>query len=159
MDIKQSILDIIGNTPLVYLNKYAHGLGAKVAAKLEMYNPLSVKDRPVLNMIDAAEKEGLVKPHTTIIEATSGNTGLALALVCAVREYKLIICMSEIQSEERKRMLMTLGAQLELTPASEGTKGSKRRALELCAQIPDCYYIEQHSNPNNPNPDYQYSNY
>ncbi|MBN2380355.1 cysteine synthase A [candidate division WOR-3 bacterium] len=150
MNIKDSILDTIGNTPLVYLKRFGKGLDAVLAAKLEMFNPFSVKDRPVSYMIAAGERDGKINKDTTIIEATSGNTGLALALICAVKGYRLIICMSEIQSEERKHLLRTLGAKLELTPAEKGTKGSKERALDLLAEIPNSYYIEQHSNPANP---------
>ena len=149
MNIKNSIIDLIGNTPMVYLNRFGAGLDAKIAAKLEMFNPYSVKDRPISYMIEAGEKEGKIKKNTTIIEATSGNTGLALAFICAMKGYKLRICMSEIQTEERKRLLKVFGAELELTPAIEGTTGSKRRALELLEEIPNSYYIEQHSNPNN----------
>jgi cysteine synthase A len=149
LNIKETMLDTIGNTPMVYLGKFGEGLDATLAAKLEMFNPFSVKDRPVSYMIAAAEREGRINPDTTIIEATSGNTGLALALVCAVKGYKLIICMSEIQTEERKRLLRALGARLELTSQVEGTKGAKRRVLELMKEIPNSFYIEQHDNPAN----------
>lgn len=149
MNIQNSIVELIGNTPMVYLNSFGAGLDATLAAKLEMFNPYSVKDRPIKYMIEAGEREGKIKKDTTIIEATSGNTGLALAFFCAMRGYKLIICMSEIQTEERKRLLKTFGAQLELTPASEGTAGSKKRVKELLEEIPNSFYIEQHSNPNN----------
>jgi cysteine synthase A len=149
MNIKGSILDLIGNTPMVYLDRFGEGLGARIAAKLELFNPYSVKDRPVLKMIEAAEKEGKIDKDTTIIEATSGNTGMALAFICAMKGYKLNICMSEIQTEERKQLLKMFGAQLELTPAEFGTTGSKRRALELLEEIPNSFYIEQHGNPNN----------
>ncbi|MCK4333172.1 cysteine synthase A [candidate division WOR-3 bacterium] len=150
MNIKENILEAIGNTPMVYLRKYGQGLDATLAAKLEMFNPYSIKDRPVSYMIAAGEREGKINKDTTIIEATSGNTGLALAFICAIKGYRLIICMSEIQSQERKRLLRALGAQLELTPASKGTKGSKERALELLREIPNSFYIEQHANPANP---------
>jgi len=150
VDIKENILETVGNTPLVYLRKYGEGLDATIAAKLEMFNPFSIKDRPVSYMIAAAERKGQINPDSTIIEATSGNTGLALAFICAVKGYKLIICMSEIQSEERKRALTALGVQLELTPIIDGTKGAKQRALELLKKIPNSFYIEQHSNPANP---------
>lgn len=149
MNIKDSILDLIGNTPLVYLHRFGRGLDATIAAKLEMFNPYSVKDRPISYMIAAGEREGKINKDTTIIEATSGNTGLALAFICAMRGYKLVICMSEIQTEERKRLLKTFGAQLELTPANEGTTGSKKRAIKLSTEISNSFYIEQHSNPNN----------
>ena len=149
MNVNDSIMDLIGNTPLVYLDRYGSNLKAKLAAKLEMFNPYSVKDRPISYMIAAGEKEGKIGKDTTIIEATSGNTGLALAFICAIKGYRLVICMSEIQSEERKRLLSAFGAELELTPASEGTTGSKKRALELLKEIPNSFYIEQHGNPNN----------
>ncbi|MBN1539832.1 MAG: cysteine synthase family protein [Candidatus Thermoplasmatota archaeon] len=149
MDIKGSMLELIGNTPMVYLDRFGEGLGARIAAKLELFNPYSVKDRPVLNMIETAEREGRIDGGTTIIEATSGNTGLALAFICAMKGYKLKICMSEIQSEERKQLLKLFGADLELTPAEFGTTGSKKRALELLEEIPNSFYIEQHSNPAN----------
>ena len=135
MNIHGSIVDLVGNTPMVYLNRFAGGLNATLAAKLEMFNPYSVKDRPIMYMIEAGEREGKIDKDTTIIEATSGNTGLALAFICAIKGYRLIICMSEIQTEERKRLLRTFGARLELTPASEGTTGSKKRALELAAAL------------------------
>ena len=149
MNIRDDLTQLIGNTPMVYLNRFGEGLEATIAAKLEMFNPYSIKDRPVSFMIDDGERRGLINRDTTIIEATSGNTGLALAFICAMKGYKLLICMSEIQTEERKRLLTTFGARLELTPASEGTTGSKRRALELLEEIPNSYYIEQHGNPAN----------
>ncbi|MGA1848932.1 MAG: PLP-dependent cysteine synthase family protein [Thermoplasmatota archaeon] len=149
MNIKGSMLELIGNTPMVYLDRFGEGLGARIAAKLELFNPYSVKDRPVLNMIETAEREGRIDGDTTIIEATSGNTGLALAFICAMKGYRLKICMSEIQTEERKQLLRLFGADLELTPAEFGTTGSKRRALELLEEIPNSFYIEQHSNPAN----------
>lgn len=149
MNIKNSMLELIGNTPMTYLKNFGAGINADIVAKLEIFNPFSIKDRPVLFMIQEAETEGRIDKDTTIIEATSGNTGMALALICGLKGYKLIVCMSEIQSEERKRLLKTLGAQLELTPAALGTAGSKQRALELRNQIPNSFYVEQHSNPNN----------
>jgi len=149
MNIHDDLTHLIGNTPMVYLDRFGEGLEATIAAKLEMFNPYSIKDRPISYMIADGEKRGLIDKETTIIEATSGNTGLALAFICAMKGYKLLICMSEIQTQERKRLLTTFGAQLELTPASEGTTGSKRRALELLKEIPNSYYIEQHGNPAN----------
>ncbi|MBD3285487.1 cysteine synthase A [candidate division WOR-3 bacterium] len=150
MNICENLLDLIGNTPMVYLREFGKGLNATLMAKLEMFNPFSIKDRPISYMIAAGERDGKINKDTTIIEATSGNTGLALALVCAVKGYRLIICMSEIQSEERKHLLRILGAELVLTPASKGTKGAKKRAMALLEEIPNSYYIEQHSNPANP---------
>lgn len=149
MKIKNSIIDCIGNTPLVRLSRYGDGLKSELIAKLEMFNPYSIKDRPVFYMLTEAEKRGQIKPGTTIIEASSGNTAIALAYICAIKGYRLIICMSEIQSIERRKILKAMGAELELTPKEEGTLGSKQRALELSREIADSYYICQHSNPDN----------
>ncbi len=149
MNIKSSIVDLIGNTPMIYLQHFGSGLNATLAAKLEMFNPYSIKDRPISYMLQAVEQESKINKDTTIIEATSGNTGIALAFLCAIKGYKLKICMSEIQTEERKRLLKAFGAQLELTPTSEGTTGARNRAKELLEEIPNSFYIEQHSNLNN----------
>ena len=149
MNIRDSIADCVGNTPLVYLKKPGTG-GATVAAKLEMFNPYSIKDRPVLWMLREAERRGQVKEGTTVIEASSGNTAIALASLCATRGLRLIICMSEIQSVERRKILSALGAELVLTPADEGTRGARERAKQLSREIADSYYICQHSNPDNP---------
>lgn len=147
MDIKDNIINCIGNTPLVYLNRF--GRGAKIAAKLEMFNPYSIKDRPVHYMIAEAEKRGEIKKGTTIIEASSGNTAIALASVCAMKGYRLIICMSEIQSVERRKIIQAFGAELVLTPKEDGTLGARKKAKELHEEISDSYYICQHSNPDN----------
>ncbi len=149
MNIKSSILDCIGNTPLVKLNRYAASADARIIAKLDMFNPFSIKDRPVYYMIHEAEKRGDLKPGTTIIEASSGNTAIALATVCCIKGYRLIICMSEIQSVERREVLRAFGAELILTPAELGTKGARAKAVELHNSIEDSYYICQHSNPDN----------
>ncbi len=149
MKINDSIMDCIGNTPMVYLNRFGGVAKATIAAKLEMFNPFSLKDRPVSYMIREAEKRGQIKKGTTIIEASSGNTAMALAFMCAMKDHRLIICMSEIQSLERRKVLKALGAELELTPKEEGTLGARKRAKELHEQIPDSYYICQHSNPDN----------
>lgn len=149
MDIKDSILDCIGDTPMVYLKNFGRGADATLAAKLEMFNPFSVKDRPVSFMIREAEKRGDIKEGTTIIEASSGNTAIALAYISAIKGYKCRICMSEIQSVERRKVLKAFGAQLELTPKEKGTAGSKQRVKELCEEIDGPYYICQHSNPDN----------
>jgi len=152
LDIRNSILDCVGNTPLVVLDRFVpRGPGgARVLAKLELLNPYSVKDKPALWMIAEAEKRGEIAPgKTTIIEATSGNTGIGLAMVCAVKGYRLVLCMSEAMSEERKKILSALGAELVLTPAEEHTAGARRRALELAKEIPNSYYIRQHDNPDN----------
>ena len=134
---------------MIYLRRFGRNLNADVAAKLEMFNPLSIKDRPVYYMIKEAEKRGRIKSGTTIIEASSGNTAIALAYICATMGYRLIICMSEIQSVERRNILKALGAELVLTPAEEGTLGARKRASELTESIADSYYICQHSNPDN----------
>jgi len=149
MNIRDGIADCVGNTPLVYLKRPGTG-GAAVAAKLEMFNPYSIKDRPVLWMLREAERRGQVKEGTTIIEASSGNTAIALASFCATRGRRLVICMSEIQSIERRKILSALGAELVLTPADEGTRGARERAKQLSEEIEDSYYICQHSNPDNP---------
>jgi len=152
MDIRESILDCIGNTPLVALDRFApseNGRG-RVLGKLELLNPYSVKDRPAAMMILEAEKRGDIAPgRTTIIEATSGNTGIGLAMACAARGYDLFLCMSEAMSEERKKILSALGAKLELTPKAEHTKGARARALQLLREISDSYYICQHHNTDN----------
>jgi len=149
MNIRDSITDCIGKTPLVYLKNYGRDAGATIAAKLEMFNPYSIKDRPVYYMISEGEKRGEIGKGTTIIEASSGNTAIALAVMCAIKGYRLIICMSEIQSLERRKMVKALGAELELTPKEKGTLGARERAKELHEKIPDSYYICQHSNPDN----------
>ncbi|UCG70752.1 MAG: cysteine synthase family protein [Thermoplasmata archaeon] len=134
---------------MIYLNNFAEGINAKLAAKLEMFNPYSIKDRPVLYMISEAESRGQITKDTTIIEASSGNTAIALATICTMKGYRLIICMSEIQSIERRKMISALGAELVLTPKELGTQGAREKAKELNEQIADSYYICQHSNPDN----------
>ncbi len=152
MEIRDSILDCVGKTPMVALDRYAPPAEgrARVLAKMELLNPYSVKDRPALSMIAEAERRGQIAPgKTTIIEATSGNTGIGLAMACAVRGYRLILCMSEGMTEERKSILKALGAELVLTPAEEHTAGARKKATELARDIPDSYYIKQHDNPDN----------
>lgn len=148
--IKDSIINVIGNTPLIHLKKLSRECEATLTAKLEMFNPMSVKDRPVLFMIEDAEQKGLINRDTTIIEATSGNTGVALAYICAVRGYRLICCMNRNMSEERKRILRIFGARLELTPPGRHTVAAKERAMELAREIPNSFYVNQHANPANP---------
>jgi cysteine synthase A len=141
----------IGGTPLVRLNNITKGLNAEILAKLELNNPLgSVKDRIGLAMIKAAEEQGHINNDTTIVEPTSGNTGIALAFVCAMRGYRLILTMPETMSIERRKLLKHLGAELILTPGSEGMKGAINRAKELLLQRPNVYMPDQFSNSANP---------
>ena len=149
--IADDITQLIGNTPLVRLNKMAEGLGATVVAKLESFNPCgSVKDRIGVSMIDAAEKEGRINKDTLIVEPTSGNTGIALAFVCAARGYRLVLTMPETMSVERRQLLQVFGAELVLTPGSEGMTGAIRKADEIAAGTPGAFMPQQFRNPANP---------
>ena len=149
--IRDDITQCIGNTPLVKLRRISEGCVATVLAKMENLNPLwSVKDRIGRAMIDAAERDGKIKPNTVIIEPTSGNTGIGLAFVCAARGYKLKVTMPESMSVERRRMLKALGAELILTPAAEGMPGAVRRAEQLAAENPTYFMPQQFKNPANP---------
>lgn len=149
--IFSNITEVFGNTPLVRLNRVTDGAGATVLAKLEFYNPSSsVKDRLGIAVVDAAEKSGDLKPGGTIVEATSGNTGIALAMVGAARGYKVVLAMPESMSIERRALLKGYGAELILTPASEGMKGSVARAEQIVAERPGAILARQFENEANP---------
>jgi cysteine synthase len=149
--IYDDITATIGGTPLVRLSRIGAGLGAEILGKLEFFNPTSsVKDRIGVAMLDALAADGRLKPGGTVIEPTSGNTGIGLAFVCAARGYKLILCMPESMSMERRKMLALFGARLELTEAAKGMKGAIARAEELLAENPDAVIPQQFENPANP---------
>lgn len=148
-----SIIETIGHTPMVRLNRIAENAGAvaKVYAKLEFFNPLSsVKDRIALSMIETAEEDGTLKPGAILVEPTSGNTGIALAFVCAAKGYQLILTMPESMSLERRKMLAFLGAKIELTPAPKGMRGAIEKAEEIVAANPNALMLQQFKNPSNP---------
>jgi cysteine synthase len=152
MNIASSITDLIGNTPLVQLNRLSAGLPGKLVVKLEFFNPgNSVKDRIAASMIDAAEKAGKIHSGTVVVEPTSGNTGIGLAMVCAARGYKLIITMPETMSKERRMLLRAFGAELVLTPGAEGMSGAIARAQAFVDSDPEKYFMpQQFENPANP---------
>jgi cysteine synthase A len=148
-----NVMELIGNTPLLRMGRLAKN--GRVFAKCEFLNPLSLKDRAVLQIIEDAEDEGLLEPGSTLIEATSGNTGMAVAFLAAIKDYKAILVMSEIQSLERRKILKAFGAELILTPAAEGTEGARNKLKEIVASHPDYFYVGQHVNPSNPEAHYQ----
>ncbi len=151
--IYDNILETVGNTPIIRLGRMAKEAGcvADVLVKAEFFNPLSsVKDRIALSMVEAAEAAGAIKPDTVLVEPTSGNTGIALAYVCASKGYRLILTMPESMSMERRKMLKFLGAELELTPAAKGMRGSIERAEEILAENPKAIMLQQFKNAANP---------
>jgi cysteine synthase A len=151
MKIANDVTELIGNTPLVRIRKLAKDAGAQIVAKLEFYNPAhSVKDRIGLSMIEAAEAAGRIGPDTVIVEPTSGNTGIALAMVCAARGYRCKLVMPETMSTERRTLLRAYGAELVLTPGSEGMLGAIKKAEELVAANPNYFMPQQFNNPANP---------
>ena len=152
MKYANSMADLVGNTPLVKLQKISSE--ANLFAKCEFMNPISIKDRPVLQIINHAEATGALKPGDTLIEMTSGNTGMAIAYIAAVRRYKAILVMSEIQSVERRKIMKAFGAEFILTPAALGTAGAKAKLQTILAEHPEYFYVGQHKSPENPNAHY-----
>ena len=153
MEYAKSAIDLIGKTPLLHLERFCPG--SRVFAKCEFRNPISLKDRPILQIIHSAELEGKLKRGDTLIEATSGNTGMAVAWISAIRGYRAILVMSEIQSVERRRVMQALGADLILTPAAEGTAGARRKLNAILKNNPEYFYVGQHVNQSNPQVHYQ----
>ena len=147
--IADTLTELIGNTPMLRLNRLAAGLDAEILAKLEMFNPYSLKDRPALYIIEEAERSGQLTPGGTIVEASSGNAGTALTYIGRLKGYRVIICMSELMSDEHKQLMRALGAELVLTPAESGIRGSREKAQEIAASLPNAIYTEQHHNPAN----------
>ena len=151
MKIANDVTELVGNTPLVRIRRLSDGARAEIVAKLEFFNPAhSVKDRIGVSMIVAAEQAGMIKPDTIILEPTSGNTGIALAFVCAARGYKCVLTMPETMSMERRQLLRAYGAELVLTPGSEGMAGALRKADEMAAADPRYFIPQQFTNPANP---------
>ena len=148
MKIANNMTELIGNTPLVKINKLS---SANILAKVESFNPAgSIKDRPALNMIEKAEQEGLINKDTIIIEPTSGNTGIGLAMVCAIKGYKMILTMPETMSLERRKLLQAYGAELVLTDGAKGMQGAVDKAIELSQKYPNSFIPQQFDNPANP---------
>jgi cysteine synthase A len=152
MRFYKNITEMIGKTPLLRLGRLAPE--HEIYAKCEFMNPLSIKDRPLLQIIEDAEASGRIKPGDTLIECTSGNTGMAIASIATIKGYNAILVMSEIQSIERRKILNALGAELILTPASEGTEGARRKMKEMLDKNPDYFYVGQHVSPSNPKAHY-----
>jgi cysteine synthase A len=151
MSIYHNIVDVVGNTPLVKLGKLAEGLPGEVAVKLESKNPMSsVKDRIAKAMIEAAEKDGKLKPDSVIVEPTSGNTGIGLAFVAAAKGYRIILTMPDTMSVERRKLLAALGAELVLTPGSKGMNGAIAEAERIAGETPNAFIPQQFKNPANP---------
>ncbi len=150
-NIYNNVLELVGRTPVVRLNKVTDGCGARILTKLEMVNPSgSAKARAALGMIDAAEKAGIIQPGTVIVEPTSGNQGIALAMVGAVKGYRVIVVMPESMSEERRKLARAYGAEVVLTPADQDVDGAVQKALKLVQQIPGAWMPNQFTNPDNP---------
>ena len=151
--IAENLTELVGNTPLLKINhfKESEGIKANLIVKLESFNPLgSVKDRIALAMVEDAEKKGLLKAGSVIIEPTSGNTGIGLAFVASIKKYRLILTMPETMSLERRNLLKALGAELVLTPGTEGMKGAIAKASQLQAELPNAIILQQFENPANP---------
>lgn len=153
MKLFDNISQLTGNTPMIRLHSLSDN--AQIYAKCEFLNPFSLKDRPVLNIIEEAEKRGDIKPGSTLIESTSGNTGMAISYLCAIKGYKAILVMSEIQSVERRQVMKAFGAEIVLTPKELGTKGAKAKMHEIMAEHPDYFYVGQHYNMDNPGAHYK----
>jgi len=147
--IVNDLTELIGQTPMLRLNRLADGLEAEILAKLETFNPYSLKDRPGFYMIQDAERSGRLQPGGTIVEASSGNAGIAMTFIGRLKGYHVVICMSELMSDEHKQLLRALGAELVLTPAELGIRGSREKARELADSRPNALYMEQHHNPAN----------
>ncbi len=151
MNVAENILQLIGNTPLVELKKMEKETNARIFAKLEFFNPMgSVKDRIALSMIEDAERRGILRKGMCIVEPTSGNTGIGIAMVCAVKGYRAVIVMPENMSLERRKILKALGAEIILTPAEEGMSGAVKRAEEIVNKNKNCIMLQQFKNPANP---------